>query len=453
VLKKLEERISSNTLNTEKVKESNQIIDLIRRQLELIKSYIPGCKEFSEPLTPSDINFIIESYSKFKFQEHSLSIKFGDLTEEQHGKQQKCDEIREELYKLKKENDFTVFNENKPSLTYNQLESVTDKDVLSKKTVTFKENIAVIIKIYLQILNLGSIIYKALNSIHQYSSFHQTDNEFSYSFDIIKKSQQAFALKQEKGLKDSTKKLRVVEKSKTFKTEVENFDDLINFSISLPEIQEVLARYIKESKTLVQLSSLIKSDTLSCYFLDISDIEMNIAMNMNNFMNFVVDINVTANKVFKERYFQVTSAFFDIIIRLSKLSNQNKLEISEFYRKNKPNMLEFFENSISLNKNPKKESKNLEYSIKNGHNKGPKRNSDEISNQFKIIDTAKTLTEEKNIKSRQEIPLKSEPLSKASSREILNELNSIRNKISELKSIERRVQTTSLKGFSIDDLL
>ena len=80
VLKKLEERINSNAIKSDQIKESNEELSMIRKQLELIQSYIPESLKFSEPLTVENIQFIINSYSKFKFQEHSLSIKFQKLT-------------------------------------------------------------------------------------------------------------------------------------------------------------------------------------------------------------------------------------------------------------------------------------------------------------------------------------------------------------------------------------
>ena len=280
VLKKLEERINSNAIKSDQIKESNEELSMIRKQLELIQSYIPESLKFSEPLTVENIQFIINSYSKFKFQEHSLSIKFQNLTEEQLEKQHKCDEIAEELHKLKADNE--EFPSTQQSLTYNQMKAVTETENISKNTRNFENSFDMIIKSYLYLSNLSSTIVKTLNSISQYSCFHQNDNDLIFAINTIQKFQQGFVAKPEKEKKSLKKTVTIKEKTRTSKTDLENLEELMSFSISLSDIKEILIKYIKDPKFLNELASLIKTDRIACFFLDVYDIESKFSSAINN---------------------------------------------------------------------------------------------------------------------------------------------------------------------------
>ncbi|OMJ73041.1 hypothetical protein SteCoe_28369 [Stentor coeruleus] len=471
ILKKLQERIKTSEKNTRQTGISKEEISIIKKQLDLIKSYIPDCPDFLEPLSEENIIFIINSYSKFKFQEHSLSVKFQNLTEEQLEKQRKCDIIKEELDYLKSSSlNATDFNIGK-SMTYNQLKISLESRGESIYNKLFTESQLLIMKTYLQILNLGNVVCRIMQGITYNSPLHNNENDIVLAINVIKKAQKGFIEKQDKeelgkGLKDKDliekehkKSLISSEKKKTFKTEVEMVDEIMSFAIGINEIEHALFKYIKDEKTVSLLSHMIKVDSISCLFTDFSDLENRCAEDSTQPKNLIINFNTIGNNIFKDRIKQLIQAIQEILIRLSTLFVQNREEIADFYIKNPSLKLSKTTDSIPIKTLQVMQilERAVAYIVKPRHDKSPNELLDRISKhreenygKFKILDSTKTISEEKNPKNRQEMPIKNESLTKITPKEMFSELKSIRNKISEFKNLERKVSANSTREVCVD---
>ena len=446
ILTKLQNRLSSNAMKSNEIKLSKEEINNIHKKLDLIKSYIPDCPQFFKPLTAENVQFIINSYSKLKFQEVSLSIKFQNLTEEQLEKQHKCDLIQKELNHLKESNQDLIRSPKYQSLTYNQLRTAMETDSVSINTQNFEGNQKILLKLYLEILNLGTVVCRAINIINQSSIFHQIDSSYMYSSTIINNAQHSFITKQAKEKTELKKKITFKDK-KTFKTEVDNFEELMTFSISLYEIDEILSNVLKNCTNQHEISSMIKSDNITCFFSDIPDIKSRLQSPTTVPKLLILEINSIGNVIFKEKFTQVCTAVQEILLKISQQFEINKKEIYEFYNRTNPSMIELLEKAVSLELKPKVTLKySLDIAEKFPQPKSVKKKIEEdleYANQYKIIDSIKNISEEKPVKLRQEAPIRPENYSKSSPNEIMAELNFIKHKVSELKSLERKANSSS----------
>ena len=168
--------------------------------------------------------------------------------------------------------------------------------------------------------------------------------------------------------------------------------------------------------------------------------------------------------MFKEKFNQLNSAVFDILKKIQNFYAKNAVEVSEFYKTHNPLIsepLSFAENlGLSREKFSSSQEKHANSLEKFGNSgfhsedhlrtKLLKRNTEEPVQKFKIIEPLKSL-EEKATKSRQEIPSKSETFLKSTPNEIINELNLIRSKVSELRGIERKVNSGSQRELGLSD--
>lgn len=399
-------------------------------------------------------------------------MKFQNLTEEQLEKQRKCDLIKDELDYLKSASlNATGFNIGK-SMTYNQLKVSLENRGESLCNKLFTESQLLIMKTYLQILNLGNVVCRIMQGISYNSALHNNENGIVLAMNVIKKAQKGFIEKQEKeelgkGLKEKDfvekehkKSLVGSEKKKTFKTEVETVDEIMSFAIGIIDIEHALSKYIKDEKTVSLVSHMIKADSISCLFTDFSDLKNRCAEDSAHPKNLIINFNTIGINIFKDRIKQLIQALQDILTRLSTLFVQNRDEINDFYIKNPS--LKSSKTTDTLSTKTLQVMQILEkavaYIVKPRHdNKSPNELLDRISKhreegygKFKVLDSTKAISEEKNSKNRQEMPIKNESLTKITPKEMFSELKSIRNKISEFKILERKVSANTTREPCID---
>ena len=418
---------------------------MIHKQLSLIKSYIPDCPDFSKPLNQENIMLIITAYAKLKFQEHSLSIKFQNLTTEQLQKQHTCDTIREELLCLKQSDSYSTHSSRFQRLSYNEIKSTMDIHRVSAHSEEFEESQRLLIKLYLQVVNLGSIVCRAVHAINHNSVFHQHDNAFLQASNVIRSSQLGFSGRGEREIK---KTITFREGKKTFKTEIDNIEEIMSFSVSLAEIEDTLARFIKNSKNLHEIAKMIKSDCITCFFVDIHRLDSRLSTLAAQPKALILDLNIIGTSVFKEKYNNVSMSTKEILIRIRDLLAESQKEMIKFYERSSPDILEKLEKALNMDLSSRN-SVTYPSEILECKPKGMKRLSEESSIKYKVLDSARNNTDEQLTKGKQEIPSRAETFTKCSTLEIMGELKSLRSKVSELKCLERKVNSETHKDFML----
>lgn len=410
---------------------------IIEKRLNEIKQLIPECKGFSQPLCKEDISLIINTFGKLKFQEHSLSVRFQNLTGEQLEKQNECDLIREELLKLKEENE-GAFLQNNVGKVNTQLNSEIKLEKSSLKTQDLQENQRLLLQLYLQALNLAMVLCRAVNVINANSVYHQNDNSFANNLNLVKKAQQGFITRKKKELKTAFSSSK-----KMFRTELDNLEEIMSFSINLNDIKEILSRHIPESKVLDEVSVLIKADIITCFFLDIPELEVQIA-NIVNKKNVILDLNRIGNSVFQEKYSAISISAKEISTQINYLLGQCQDEMVRFYSNCTPYLRDLIHKSLPHELNPNTSTKDLNIKMPP---KNIKRLSEESTSKYKVLDPNTKNTDEA-LKKRQEAPPQSKSFTKSSPQEIMTELNYLRIKMSELRRIERKVDAKPQKEYS-----
>jgi hypothetical protein len=438
MLKKLDEKVKTSKMTSEYIKSSKKEISFIKSKLQLLKPFIPDCGAFSEPLNEENVKKIIASFAKLKFQEHSLSVKFQNLTEEQAVKRRIFDEISAEVSQLK-DAEKDVPNSGLQHLTLNQIRQFMESDQESAKSTSFEVSQVTLMRVYLNVANIANTLSRLLQFISSNSSFHTQDNAIVFALNVIKRTQQGFSHKNYRVKQGKNTELKI-EKKKTFKTEVEGMEEIQQFSKSVYEIEEMLGRFMTDEKLVRKVAKIIKEDSVACLFLDPTDAELRLYRFIQKPTDLVIEINSIGNAAAKDKISQLLGAILDITKSIFSFTSSHKAEVDLFNSNFSKQSAKFKERA----------SADSFSDLNDKFKQKPPRKSCEDGQKYKIIDTIKSANEEPKPKTRQELP-KTVSISTTSQKEIVNLLNEIRIKVSNFKTKERILGTSSQKNINFSE--
>lgn len=408
------EEYSIHTLDkSSQIHKSHLKLLEIREQLGVIQAHCSDHPTFSEPLGKKDIEFIIRSYSTLKFQEHSLSLKFQNLTEEQQEKQKKCDLIRAELKKIKKDEELENKSQKTHKMTFNEIKSLLDDQKIIDKIQQFEVTQKWLLRVYLKMLSLAGFINKNLETISLYSKFHTRDHSLVLALDEIKS-----LLKSPKnnkaGLLIKRKLTKGFEKKKTFKTEPDYIEETQNMKLNLRKIKDSLKKFgdrLSEKQKfggeklkfdLIDISEcavLINHDFLSCFFIEAQDFESILNDSMTDPFKLVTEVHKSGVHAYTIRFQSLSRVLTEVFNWIKTKNTELKKEIFE---KNSPEILDMIEKSVNSKVQFSGPAKLIYENFKKfeaGQNK--KRLSEESnSHGFSI----KSNSEQQSAKSRTELP-------------------------------------------------
>lgn len=434
-----------------RIHKSHLKIMEIRQQLDLIQVYCSDCPKFSEPLSKRDIEFIIKAYSTLKFQEHSLSLKFENLTEEQQDKQKKCDVIHAELKKIKEDEELENKLGKTHNLTFNEIKSLLDDQKIIEKTQTFELTQRWLLKAYLKMLSLAGFITNNLETISLYSKFHIREHSLLLALDEIKsllKSPKSSST----GLLLKRKLTKGIEKKKTFKTELDSLEDVQTAKLNLRRIKDFLRKFVdllvdkqkfggeKISFDLVDLNEcavMISHDALLCFFIEIQDFDSKLLEEMSNSFRLVTGVHKAGTQMYLKRFQTLNRALNEIILWVRGKGNELK---KEFGDKSDFSLIEKMENKVPF-------KGLIKYLLENSEKfeaKRKKRVSEEsISHGFSV----KSNSEQQSVKSRTDLPTADKTSREHQS---FNFNLACVHSLSDKKSFENRMKSYSVRNLGIE---
>ena len=402
--------------NNIQIRKSKSKIMEIRSLLALLQKHCNDCPKFSEPLTKIDIDFIVSSYSKIRFQEHSLSLKFGNLTEEQIDKQRKCDHMNEELRKIKNDEEVDTKYPKDHRYTFNELKSLLeDKKIIETKHV-IEQSQKLILRIYLKILSIGNFFSKSLTTIGLNSKYHSNDNSVLMALDEIKSLQRSPKNRQTSGFLVKRKLTKQLEKKKTYKTDLEPNEDYHANKLNPAKIKDFLKKFIEKKAERAkfgaenfdfnlidseQCISLISHDLLACFFVDINDLDSKSMENINDSKSLIREINVIGINSFRSKFNTLVNALSEVAIFFKGKTSSLKTEIVEFCIEQGPETTEFIEKG--LNKYSFKTL--MKYLLENSEKFESRQNKKKASEDtFSNVFSTNSVADDQSVKSRVEMP-------------------------------------------------
>lgn len=248
MLSVLEERITQLEEDKHFRSDLFRQVEDYRQKLTRMREMIAGIDielDISEPIKSVTTHTLINTFKQLKYQEDSLSIRFQELTVEYSIKQKQCEDIKTELSLLKDDNMF-LSDRRYAHETYNHIRSSldTEKELQNRQELASSSE-KVCIKLYLQLLNILTVLCNSVSTIHE--------NSIDNSSELL--SCQA-NLKQ---LIDNKNKGFSPKKSEESRKEVSKFgmDSMSVFQTELPEINltnEVSKVEMRDSVTYFSLS-------------------------------------------------------------------------------------------------------------------------------------------------------------------------------------------------------
>ena len=412
----LEEQSILTLDNNIQIRKSKSKLMEIRSLLALLQKHCNDCPKFSEPLTKLDIEFIVSSYSKLRFQEHSLSLKFGNLTEEQIDKQRKCDHMIEELKKIKEDEEIDSKYPKNHRYTFNELKSLLDDQKILETKQVLEQSQKVILRVYLKILNIGNFISKNLTTIGLNSKYHSNDNSVLIALDEIRSLQRSPKSTQSSGFLIKRKQTKPLEKKKTYKTDLEPNEDYQNNRLNPKKIKDFLKKFIdkKADKAkfgaenfdlnlidLDQCCNLISRDLLACFFIDINDLDSKSMDNINDSKSLIREINIIGINTFKSKFCSLVNSLSEVTIWIKGKTSSLKTEIIEFCIDRGIETTEFSEKGQNKNSFKTLMKYLLENSEKFESRQKKKRASEDT---FSNVFSANSVADDQSVKSRVELP-------------------------------------------------
>ena len=412
----LEEQSILTLDNNIQIRKSKSKLMEIRSLLALLQKHCNDCPQFSEPLTKFDIDFIVSSYSKLRFQEHSLSLKFGNLTEEQIDKQRKCDHMNQELKKIKEDEEIDSKYPKNHRFTFNQLKSLLDDYKILETKQVLEQSQKVILRVYLKILNIGNFISKNLATIGLNSKYHSNDNSVLIALDEIKSLQRSPKSTQTSGFLLKRKQTKALEKKKTYKTDLEPNEDHQNNRLNPKKIKDFLRKFLDKKAErakfgaenfdlnlidLDQCCNLISRDLLACFFIDINDLDSRSMESINDSKSLITEINMIGINTFKSKFCSLVGSLSEVTVWVKGKTLGLKSEIREFCVDRGIETTEF--NEKGPNKNSFKTL--MKYLLENSEKfesrqKKKRASEDTFSNVF----SANSVADDQSVKSRVELP-------------------------------------------------
>jgi hypothetical protein len=409
----LEEHSILTTDNNIQIRKSKSKLSEIRDLLSLLRMHCQDCPKFSEPLKKQDIDFIISSYSKLHFQEHSLSLKFGNLTEEQIDKQRKCDAMIEELKKIKEDEEIDS-SYKKSRLTFNELKSLLDDQKILGTKQVLEQSQKMILKVYLKVLSISNFFVKSLSTIACNSKFHVQDNAILLFLEDVKSLQRSPKNNQTTGFLIKRKQTKALEKKKTYKTDLEPNEEYQPSRLNLQKIKEFLKKIIERKNEkarfggdrfgsdlidLNQCSLMISNDLLACFFIDVHDLDSKNLERIDTSQELVKELNKIGIQVFSRKFSVLLTALSEISNWVQRKTKLLQSEIIDFYQETSSDT-EIFEKG--LNKNSFKAL--VKYLFENSEkfeSRQKKRASEESCSH---VFSANSVADDQSVKSRIELP-------------------------------------------------
>lgn len=323
---------------------SEKILDEIRTSLSIIKKNIRDCPDISEPLSAKDINFIVDAYSRLKFQEQSLSVNFQNLTEEQMDKQVKCEKIREELSQLKS-NELNFLPHLSKKMTFNQLKLSLDNEELYENNKSFTQIQQTLIQLHLKILSLSAKIRRNLENIFNQTKVLGKPEDLIAALDRLENPNILQTTQQIKDVFSRRKSVTLVDsrRGKPFAIA----DKVFKQTISEAKIMELLVKnyeYIVKYKgnerlSIDEIAKMIAADTIVCFFIEINGIDSKMIGFLNSPKQMIVTLNKIACDNFKNQAFGTFSSILQLLNLLNLKITLGKNEILQFYSEKSPENL------------------------------------------------------------------------------------------------------------------
>ena len=323
---------------------SERSLGEIQMNLSIIKRNIRDCPDFSEPLSTKDISFIVDAYSRLKFQEQSLSVNFQNLSEEQMDKQVKCEKIREELGILKS-NELNFLPHLSSQMTFNQLKLSLDNEELFENSESFTQIQQTLIQLHLKILGLSVKITKNLENIFNQTKVLGKPEDLISALDHLENPSRLHTTKQIRDVFSRRKSVTLADnrKGKPFMIA----DKAHKSTISEIKIRELLVKnyeYIVKFKgterlSIDEIAKMIAADTMVCFFVELNGIDSKMIGFLNSPKQMIETLNKIACDNFKNQAYGTFSSILQLLNLLNLKITLGKEEILQFFSEKSPENL------------------------------------------------------------------------------------------------------------------
>ncbi|OMJ65487.1 hypothetical protein SteCoe_38124 [Stentor coeruleus] len=429
------------------LKNLSEVKDQIQKISEVIKA--SGLSE-AKSLDKNDAEIIIQAYIQLKYQESSLSSRSQTLTAECLEKKQEFERYDFKFKKLKEENKDTLNTETIKGQTFNLLKEQIENNIKlrskNEETIVLEESI---LKAYLDVLNVGSVVMKFMVLLKDHVDIKNSDfQQYIISSDqALGPLKRGFYSKREiygslygkNARKASQKPFEATDQN----SEYYNRQILPFFSLTSTEItsaycnifgshedSEKLARFIKKQPILY---SYLTPDMLAEYLKKCKKTQ-DVYLNANKLMSL-------SHKEFQNQYVKLVTVILDTLI---KIKTQTDTEIQNIkgkcsgYDPNDPNFLN------NLMKAPRRRGFKFPTIIKDRVKDPPPASEDnkEVAMLKTFEVTTKGNKKDRNFDELGELKTsKNEKIASLESPQaVLKEVLSIQGKIKSIKSKERRAE-------------
>lgn len=439
--------------------EDNQIIkqnylknlSVVKDQIQIINKVIKASGlSKAKSLDKNGAEIIIQAYTQLKYQESSLSSRFQILTAESLEKKQEFERYDFKFKKLKEENKDTLSTETIKGQTFNLLKEQIENNIRlrskSEETIVLEESI---LKAYLDVLNVASVVMKFMGQIKD-----QVDVMDINLQQYIKSSDQALgplkrgfyskreiqgSLYGQNARKVSQKPFEAADQN----LEYYNKQILPFFSLTSNEIassyykifgshedSDKLARFIKKQPILYSYLT----PNMFTEYLKKCKKSQDVYININGLMSL-------SHNEFQNQYLKLVTLILDTLIRIKTQTDTEIQQIKVYFGEYDPDDPNFFNNIM---KAPRRRGFKVPTIIKDRVKDPPL--AFEENKEVVMLKTFEVMTKgnkkDRNFEELGEIKTsKNEKIvSLESPQAVLKEVLSIQGKIKSIKGKERRAE-------------